>query len=201
MPSYFPGDPELLRRQKGFSPPSRQRPEFGTNTGNQGTFDSADPAQKSQAVRRLQELQQQYGGRLTPNFTGPTGLAKNDGKGWSKMLNAQTEAQNIQRGLDGKGPLQVEFDSRPVLSLPQESQSTVWSPDQTGFRAVRPSPATGFRSTDYRYGSVPGNEEVNAEAKQQRFEGSHMYGSGGLYNQSQLSAIIEGLRNAFRGRR
>lgn len=75
-------------------------------------------AQKTRQLERLQnilQLQKQYPGRR-PGGTGPTGLLSTDAKGWSGMLNEQTEAENIQRELAGKGPLDIE--SIPSEGLP-----------------------------------------------------------------------------------
>ena len=82
--------------------------EFGTNTGRQGIFNPKDRNQHSMALQRLEELQTSYGDKLDPNFTGNTELTKNDSLGFSNMLNAQTEAMNIQRILGGQRPMNIE---------------------------------------------------------------------------------------------
>lgn len=66
-----------------------------------------------EAINRLRELQTQWGDRLTPNYSGPTGLQSGDSRGWSNMLNAQTEAVNLERQLDNKTPLIVEAEQQP----------------------------------------------------------------------------------------
>ena len=81
--------------------------EFGTNTGRQGTFNPKNPEQSQMALNRLRELVSSYGDRLEPNYTGETGVS--DMGGYSQMLNAQTEAQNIQRLMSGQDPLNVKF--------------------------------------------------------------------------------------------
>ena len=93
--------------------------EFGTNTGRQGTFNPQDPEQYSMAIDRLQELGSSYGPRLQHDFTGETGLSANDMGGYSQMLNARTEADNIQRLLSGQQPLMVKFGgvSNPMSGL------------------------------------------------------------------------------------
>ena len=98
------GDADLYSRL-------RQEPEyeFGTGSGRQGQFNPRNPRQVSMALQRLQELQEQYGERLEPQYTGYTGLSPGDASGYSAMLNARTEAGNIQRILRGLGPYQVEF--------------------------------------------------------------------------------------------
>lgn len=98
----------------------RQGPEFGTNTGRQGSFNPHDPRERQMAESRAQALEQQYGQRLQPGFTGYTGLAKNDARGFSRMLNAQTEYGNILQGLQGKAPLGVAagYDERPFTKFP-----------------------------------------------------------------------------------
>lgn len=83
--------------------------EFGTNTGRQGTFNPGDERHKSMAIERLKALQTQYGERLNPRFTGYTGLAPGDSKGYADMLNARTEALNIQRLLSGQGPMNIAY--------------------------------------------------------------------------------------------
>ena len=81
--------------------------EFGTNTGRQGTFNPEDAEQSQMAMSRLRELVSSYGDRLEPNYTGKTGV--NDLGGYSQMLNARTEAQNIQRLMSGQDPMQIKF--------------------------------------------------------------------------------------------
>jgi hypothetical protein len=83
--------------------------EFGTNTGRQGTYDPRDPRQRRMAMDRLSQLEDEYGDRLQIGFTGETGLNKNDAHGWSRMLNAQTEAKNIRNIAEGKGPVQIGY--------------------------------------------------------------------------------------------
>jgi hypothetical protein len=83
--------------------------EFGTNTGRQGTFDPRDLGHAKMAIERLKALQGQYGERLDPQFSGDTGLLSNDALGYSKMLNARTEAQNIQRLFGGQGPMNTRY--------------------------------------------------------------------------------------------
>lgn len=82
---------------------------FGGNTGRQGVFDPEDEEQYSQAIQRLQQLQGDYGDRLSLNYTGDTGLAKNDRTGYATMQNAKTEAQNIQNIVGGRQPLNIRF--------------------------------------------------------------------------------------------
>jgi hypothetical protein len=115
---------------RGFTPRISQRlaamstgPEFGTNTGRQGIFDINDPSQERLARDRASQLEAQWGNRLQPGFTGSTGLAKNDSRGWSNMLNAQTEYQNITRGLAGKSPLTVEYGGVESVNTPGEESS------------------------------------------------------------------------------
>jgi len=83
--------------------------EFGTNTGRQGTFDPANLRQARMAIQRLRALQSNYGDRLDPQFSGDTGLLSNDATGYSDMLNARTEAANIQRILSGQGPMNTRY--------------------------------------------------------------------------------------------
>jgi hypothetical protein len=112
----------------GLSRAAQTGPEFGTNTGRQGTFDPDDVARRQQAQSRLQALQQAYGDRLAFNFTGNTGLGKHDAKGYSKMLNARTEAANIQRLLRGRQALDTEYGG--VLEN-KPTPTTVFAGNQT----------------------------------------------------------------------
>lgn len=84
-------------------------PEFGTNTGRQGIFNPDDPQQKASAINRLRELATSYGPRLDMKYTGETGLLPNDAEGYSKMLNARTEAANIGNILGGKAPMGIRY--------------------------------------------------------------------------------------------
>lgn len=83
--------------------------EFGTNTGRQGTFNPKNRQQRAMAISRFDELSRQYGDRLDFNYTGMTGLSPGDAKGYSDMLNARTEAANIERILGGGQPLNTKF--------------------------------------------------------------------------------------------
>lgn len=96
--------------------------EFGTNTGRQGTFNPKDLGQSRMAVQRLKELQGTYGDRLQPDFTGYTGLAKNDAQGYSDMLNARTEAMNIQRMFGGQGPMNIHYGGEMPSQMPRPQQ-------------------------------------------------------------------------------
>jgi hypothetical protein len=89
--------------------PNQAGYEFGTNTGKQGTFDPSNQYHKQMAMQRLKALQTQWGPRLDMKYSGDTGLASNDATGYSQMLNARTEAANIQRILGGQGPLNVRY--------------------------------------------------------------------------------------------
>jgi len=58
---------------------------------------------------RLQQIEdswQQFPGRA-PGGTGLTGLLPNDSRGYSDMLNEQTEYANLLRRREGQGPLRV----------------------------------------------------------------------------------------------
>lgn len=83
--------------------------EFGTNTGRQGTFDPNQLPQVRMAMDRLKALQGQYGDRLAMNYSGDTGLQSNDAEGYADMLNARTEAENIQRLLRQQQPLNTRY--------------------------------------------------------------------------------------------
>jgi hypothetical protein len=70
-------------------------------------MDERDQFGKRIRLQTIQEKMRKYPGRQ-PNGTGPTGLtAPWDAKGWSDMLNEQTEALNLSNDLAGKGPVSV----------------------------------------------------------------------------------------------
>lgn len=75
-----------------------------------------------QAARRLAQLQNEYGKTLSLNYSGETGLAKNDLGGYARMQNAKVEAQNLQNQLAGRNPLNVEYggmsESEPIPYAP-----------------------------------------------------------------------------------
>ncbi len=101
-------DPELLRRAS-----------------------QLEPRRQAGQTERLAMLEKRWGNRLRPGFTGETGLLSNDAQGWSNMLNAQTEAENLRRELGGIGPLAVEGQMRPMPSTRGYGPTTVWQPGQT----------------------------------------------------------------------
>lgn len=97
--------------------------EFGTNTGKQGTFDPANLQQAQMAIRRLRELQGGYGDRLKFDYTGDTGLAPNDGEGYADMLNARTEAANIQRLFSGQSPMNTRYGGTMPSQTPRNAKA------------------------------------------------------------------------------
>lgn len=122
---------------------------FGGNNGKQGIFDPEDEATSQLALQRLQQLVGEYGERLRPNFTGDTGLAKNDADGFYKMQNAKVEAQNIQRILSGDQPLQVKFNPRGAQNMQSHTQRGL---GQFRGQLVRNSPLQGL---DNAYKPLP----------------------------------------------
>jgi hypothetical protein len=58
-------------------------------------------------LRQIYSRWDQYPG-AAPGGTGATGLLSNDAAGWSKILNEQTEAQNLQNELEEKAPVTVK---------------------------------------------------------------------------------------------
>ena len=62
-----------------------------------------DPFARLASIREKQKM---YPGRRAGG-TGATGLLPNDSRGWSDILNEQTEAENIERELTGEEPLTV----------------------------------------------------------------------------------------------
>ncbi len=92
--------------------------EFGTNTGMQGRFNAQDPVQKNMALHRLAELMASYGDKLDMQYTGDTGLGKNDAQGYSDMLNARTEATNITNILGGQKPLNTQYGGEWDFAAP-----------------------------------------------------------------------------------
>ena len=71
---------------------------------------SSNPAMfRENALRQLQKIYQDwqtFPGRQ-PGGTGLTGLTSNDSRGWSQLLQDQSDEANISNLLQGKGPLQV----------------------------------------------------------------------------------------------
>jgi len=67
---------------------------------------------KVERLKQIRDMQAKYPGRA-PGGTGPTGLLRNDARGWSAMLNEQVEAQNIENELRGKAPLQSAYNYDP----------------------------------------------------------------------------------------
>lgn len=57
-------------------------------------------------LKQITDMWREHPGRA-PGGTGSTGLQKWDAQGWSNAMNEQTEALNIQREFQGKGPMQV----------------------------------------------------------------------------------------------
>ena len=102
--------------------------EFGTNTGRQGTFDASNEKERSFAMQRLMALQKSYGKVLSHTFSGDTGLRRNDHQGYSDLLNARTEATNIERLLQDQGPLRVQ--AGPTFQS-QEAPSTLFDSRQS----------------------------------------------------------------------
>ena len=144
-------------------------PEFGTNTGRQGTFDPNDPEQVRQASERLGTLESTYGESLRPGYTGPTGYS--DAKSYSTHLNAVTEAQNIRRTFEKRGPLGVKFGGvsrTPSMPLPQH---------------MRPGSLRVINSGDI-YGPS-----------------TTTYGADAALQQKQRQLAIAGLDNAMQGAR
>lgn len=121
-------------------------PEFGTNTGRQGTYDVKDPQQQSQALERLKALYAQYGERLQPGYTGETGVS--DLGGYSQWQNAVTEAQNISRQMGGKDPLGVKFGGElPTQLTPSIADDPTSSFNVGGaFTPQRQAPINGLRA-------------------------------------------------------
>ena len=68
-------------------------------------------------LKQIRDAQRMYPGRA-PGGMGVTGLMPNDARGWSSMLGEQTEGENIQRELSGKGPLAVEVDPVGLGGMP-----------------------------------------------------------------------------------
>ena len=96
-----------------------QEPEFGTNTGRQGLFDPRNRRHAQTAAARLSELEAEYGDRLRYNYSGDTGLMKNDGRGYARYQNAITEADNIRRIFGEQQPRSIryggELSSKPPV--------------------------------------------------------------------------------------
>ena len=83
------------------------------------------PEERLARLRYIRAQQAQYPGRR-PGGTGLTGLASTDAQGWSDMLNQQTEAENIGREFDEKGPLQVRSGYQLGGMAPSIASSPDW---------------------------------------------------------------------------
>jgi len=85
------------------------------------------------AMPRLTEIEEywrQYPG-AAPGGSGPTGLLPNDAKGWSDLMNMQTEYANLKRQLSGEGPLQVRGAPLEERRLGPPPPSTMFARGQT----------------------------------------------------------------------
>ena len=91
---------------------------------------SKDPEYLNKVARlkQIRDLQAQYPGRA-PGGTGLTGLMSTDARGWSAMLNEQTEAENIENELEGKAPLRVKVAPFKEYIESTQPQST-WMREQ-----------------------------------------------------------------------
>ena len=83
------------------------------------------PEEKLARLQYIRAQQAQYPGRRSGG-TGLTGLASTDAQGWSDMLNQQTEAMNIEREFDDKGPLQVRSGFQYGGMAPSIAESPDW---------------------------------------------------------------------------
>lgn len=94
----------------------------------QNPTDILFPDGKKDPRARLAQLAQQYAN--APAFwtgNGETGLSRNDAVGYSRFLNDQTEYKNLQRQLQGKGPLDVEIGESfgsPAYDTPDSYYAT-----------------------------------------------------------------------------
>lgn len=126
---------QSINRLMGHEPrEDSDEPEFGTSTGRQGIFNPTNPRHKSMAIQRLKELEESYGERLNPRFTGYTGLASNDAVGYAKMLNARTEAANIKSILGGGQPMNIRYGG--TIQEPKRSYRPTWNPMEGQSSAV-----------------------------------------------------------------
>jgi hypothetical protein len=72
---------------------------------------------KAMRLKQIQDEWQQFPGRA-PNGTGLTGLNPNDAKGYSDMLNEQTEGMNLENEAQGKAPVIVKAGGEIGSQIP-----------------------------------------------------------------------------------
>ncbi len=88
---------------------------------------------KAMRLKQIQDEWQQFPGRA-PNGTGLTGLNPNDAKGYSDMLNEQTEGMNLENEAQGKAPMRVRLggeiasQGHGIASDPTSSLNTSTGP-------------------------------------------------------------------------
>ena len=120
-------------------------------------FDQQDP--RVEALKSIYAQWQQFPGRA-PNSSGLTGLQRHDAKGWSDMLNQQTEALRLKAELKGEPAPNIRFGgsfgSANSPGLGTSSQESVAQGQGAGairglqrFAAPMPEPHDKFMS---RYG-------------------------------------------------
>lgn len=116
-------------------------------------------------VKDIEENWQQFPG-AAPGGTGPTGLMSSDSKGWSDLMNQQSEHQNLLNELSGKGPMKVER-GQDMGGMPP---------------SIADDPNSSFNLNPYS----PGNTENIHNAQAQARSG----------NPAQKQLAIQGLRKA-----
>lgn len=97
------------------------------NTSLAGLANATELQQKQARLNDILDSWKKYPGRA-PGGTGETGLLSTDKEGYSKMLNEQTEAMNLQNELGGKGPVQVK--QAPLHEVHYDSNGYVPEQDQ-----------------------------------------------------------------------
>ncbi len=81
----------------------------------QGLMDAI--SSREARLKQIHDEWAQFPGRA-PNGTGLTGLNPNDAKGYSDMLNEQTEGMNLENQLQGKDPVTVKAGGEIGSQLP-----------------------------------------------------------------------------------
>ncbi len=113
-----------------------------------------------QRMQEIQDYWQQYPG-AAPGGTGLTGLTHDDAQGWSRLLNQQTEYENLKRGLAGQGPLTVKqgvstVGEGPEPGYPSPAPAASGAAPSTSAMTLGPSaPAADDTVPDNYYSTLP----------------------------------------------
>ena len=135
-----------------------------------------------QALQHIYDQWHQYPGRM-PNGSGPTGLQSNDSKGWSNMLNEQTEALRLGAELQGKPGPNIEYGGSMGYANPPSAMRSTFNPSHQSSAVSTAAPMVDKRGNFEGY-------DVQERKPQ----------NSGRFNPMFQSSAIQGLLN-FRGRK